>query len=64
MDRWMGEGNRVLTYIQAHSSDIKNEMMSFVGKWMEMMSNILSQISHIQKYEYIMCFFSYAGFRN
>lgn len=53
----MGEGNRVLTYIQAYSSDIKNEMMLFVGKWMEMMSNILSEISHIQKYEYIMCFF-------
>lgn len=34
-DRWMGEDNRVLTYIQEYSSDIKNEMMSFVGKWME-----------------------------
>jgi hypothetical protein len=41
--------------MEFYSAIKKNEILSFVGKWMELENTIISEVSQVQKARSLMC---------
>jgi hypothetical protein len=52
-----------LCIMEFYSAMRKNEILLFVGKWMELENNIFSEVSQVQKPK-ATCFLSYVEYRS
>ena len=53
---WMDKEDEVYIYIMEYYTTIKNEILPFAAKWMDLENIILSEVSQIEKDKYYISF--------